>query len=164
MLSRKPSLGFTLLCVSLLMAAAGAVLGLGITYFHEVKSAKREINAQFSGVAGEFAQRMTPAFLAELENEEPKALAEIDTYLNAINFTLGPKPGARVKIFNLRENKKGPKTAFTFETPDFHADDEAALPAMLLDVIATGRPLLNSFSGDLEDIDTTTNVLRASLG
>ncbi|MEM7602938.1 MAG: hypothetical protein AAF357_16195, partial [Verrucomicrobiota bacterium] len=164
MLSRKPSLGFTLLCVSLLMAAAGAILGLGITYLHEVKSVKREINTRFSSTANGFAQRMTPAFLSRLERDDPKALVEVNTYLSTLNFTLTEYPAARVKIFSIDGKEGGPKNAFALESPDFEIDDETELSSMLLDVITTERALVRGFSGELEDIGAATNVLRSSFG
>lgn len=164
MFSRRPSLGFTLLCVSLTMAAVGAILGIGITYLHEVKNEQRNLNADFSSKVAEFAQRMTPALLNRLESGEASALAEVEAYLNAINYTLQLEPAAQVKIFSVDSSGAGPKTAFTYQTPTFESDDDASLPSMLLDVISTGRFLVRGFAGELEDLDEATNVLRASFG
>jgi len=164
MSSRRPSLGFMLLFASLIMAAAGAVLGLGVTYLHEVKTAKRNLNERFYAVVAEFSREMSPNFLGKLEVENPAALAEVDSFLNNINYTLSDRPVARVKIFSIDEAEGGPKTAFVQESTAYEAEDEAMLPSMLLDVITTGRPLFRGFAGELEDLDAATNVLRASFG
>lgn len=164
MSSRRPSLGFTLLCASLFMAGAGAVLGLGITYLHEVRNEKKNLNADFYSKVGEFSRGLTPALLRELGTEKPSALSEVDAFLSAVNYTLSPNPSARIKIFSIEESEKGPTMAFIKTSEIFDSEDETTLSSMLLDAITTGRPILRGFSGDLEDLGETTNVLRASFG
>lgn len=62
--------------------------GLGITYLHEVKNEKSNLNSDFSSKVAEFSQRMTPALLKRLEKEEKNALEEVETYLSTVNYTL----------------------------------------------------------------------------
>lgn len=62
--------------------------GFGITYLHEVKNEKSNLNSDFSSKVAEFSQRMTPALLKRLEKEEKNALEEVETYLSTVNYTL----------------------------------------------------------------------------
>ncbi len=162
MSSRKPSLGFTLVCVSLFMAAAGAILGLGITYIHEVQNEKRNLRSDFSSKAAELAQRLTPSLVKRLENEEPVAIEEMSDFLRSLNYTVSPVANARITIFRKKDQLSRPDQLFTTHSAGFDNDDNTSIAEMLLDVITTGRPIIRGFSDDHEPLQEATGRLNAS--
>ncbi|MDF1826618.1 MAG: ATP-binding protein [Verrucomicrobiales bacterium] len=146
------------------MAAAGAFLGIGITYLHELKNEKKNLNADFYSKAAEFSQRLTQKQLDHLKNNDPQGVGEVQDYLEAVNYTLSVFPAARLRIYSLDANGGGPVVAFNHETKTFIEDDETALPSILLDATTTGRPIMKGLAGDLEDLGAATNSLRSSFG
>lgn len=146
------------------MAAAGAVLGISITYLHELKNEKKNLNSDFTSKAAAFAQRFSPKVFEQLKNDDPEGLRVVRNYLDAINYTLTSEPGAKFQVFAPDDDGSGPTVSFTFKTETFIDDDETALPTLLLDSVTTDRQLVNGFTEDLEDIGAATNVLRSSFG
>jgi len=107
MTSRKPSLGFTLLIVSLLMAAIGAFLGLGITYFHEVQREKQYMVSDFSSKISDFAQRLNADQISRLESDAEDETSDIGALMASINYTMSAQTRTRIKVFIKRgENKR----------------------------------------------------------
>lgn len=161
---RRPSLGFTLLCASLLMAAVGACLGLAITYLHEVKNEKRMISADFSSKAAAFAQRLTPEMTTRLIDEDEAISSEIRDLLSSLNYTLNSEPEARIAIYQKPPESSSPIEIFVSSSPSYTSDKPTAISEMLLDVINTNRPLVGGFFDDSETVGSATNALRASIG
>lgn len=146
------------------MAAVGASLGLAITYLHEAKNEKRNLSSDFSSKAAAFAQRFTPGMMERLIEEEEAASAEIRNLLSSLNYTLSNRPQARIAIYQKPSESASPVEIFVSSSPEFISDEPTAIPEMLLDVISTNRPLIRTFSNEVESIHNATNGLRASLG
>ncbi|NRB75002.1 MAG: response regulator [Verrucomicrobiales bacterium] len=148
MLSRKPSLGFTLVCVSLFMAAVGAILGLGITYFHEVQNEKLNISTDFRSKAANLAQRLHPTYISQLETGAPAAREEITAFLESLNYS-GPSsaPKAKITIYQKADQLSRPEEVYTTQSDSFDSEDVNSIAELLLDVITTGRPLVRGFAG-----------------
>ena len=159
MSSRKPSLGFILVCVSLIMAAVGTILGLGISYLHEVAYEKRNLSSEFSSKVAEFAQRLTPELTTRLEREEETAIEEIDDFLGSLNYTLTSAGQARIKIYRKPDKSSRPLEILNRSTAEFESSDDTALAEILLDVITTGRPLVRGFTVEKESLRSATNNL-----
>ena len=161
---RRPSLGFSLLCASLIMATLGACLGLAITYLHEVKNEKRNLSSDFSSKAAAFAQRLTPDLTQRLMEEDEAASSEIRNLLSSLNYTLTTNPEARIAIYQKPSEAAPPVELFVSSSPSYTNDDPAAISEMLLSVIGSNRPLVRTFSDEAENLSSATNNLRASLG
>jgi len=161
---RRPSLGFSLVLVSLSMAGIGMFIGLGFTYLHEVKTEKRELTSDFSSKAAAFAQRVTPQLVRKLESEDPAAMDEVANFLASLNYTLSPAPESKITIYRKAKPTASPVELFSHASAGFENDDPTTIATMLLDVITTGRPIVRGFSRESESVSVIANDLRASLG
>lgn len=164
MISRKPSLGFTLLVVSLLMAGVGAFLGLGITYYHEVQREKQFLVADFSSKISDFAQRLTAEQIARLEIEAEEGSSNMGAFLSSINYTMSSETRARVTVYLKRGENSRPQEIFRKATPKFVAEDDTKIPELLLESLVSRRPVIQGFSEEFANLSSVTNGLRASVG
>ncbi len=155
----RPSLGFSLLCVSLTMAAAGACLGLAITYLYEFKNEKQNLSSDFSSKAGAFAQRLNPELTRRLIENDNSAIGEVRNFIASLNYTISSHPDAKIAIYQKLEESSSPIEIFATSSDGYTPDEPTAISEMLLDVISTNRPLVRTFSSE-----AVTNSLRASIG
>ena len=165
MFSRKPSLGFTLLIVSLLMAAVGAFLGLGITYYHEVQREKHYIINDFSSKISDFAQRLTAEQIAQLEADADDNSSDIGVFMSSINYTMSSDTKVRITIYLKRGENSRPHEIFRKASPEFDdTEDETKVPELLLESLVTNRPVIAGFSDEFSNVSSLTNELRSSVG
>lgn len=161
---RKPSLGFTLVCVSLFMAAVGAFLGLGITYINEVAIEKKNLTSDFSSKAAALAQRLTPNYVSKLERNDPAAVAEMTNLLTSINYTRSNEASSRITIYRKEDQFSRPDQIFTIQSPSFSEESQTKIAEMLLDVITTERPIIRGFANESEPYHENAKRLRFSTG
>ena len=164
MTSRKPSLGFTLLIVSLLMAAIGAFLGLGITYFHEVQREKQYMVSDFSSKISDFAQRLNADQISRLESDAEDETSDIGALMASINYTMSAQTRTRIKVFIKRGENSRPQEIFEKASPEFEIQDDTKIPELLLESLVSHRAVIQGFSEELADIPTATTDLRPSIG
>lgn len=164
MRKRRPSLGFTLVCISLIMAGVGTCLGLVITYLHEVTNVTRNLNADFSSKTASFAQRLTPDAVASLETGSREVTEQVDGFLDSLNYVLSEHPSAEVRVFRKVSAVSSPELIYDTSSPGFESLDQTVIPQMLLDSITTGHPIVRDIADESEKLVSTTNKLRASFG
>jgi signal transduction histidine kinase/CheY-like chemotaxis protein len=164
MRSRKPTLGFSLVCVSLFMAGAGALLGLGFAYLHEVNQETRVLSADFSSKCASYTQRLTPETLEGLLSESPAATAEVASFLETLNYTLGEHAQSSVSIYRKSGPTGAPHLVYGTTTPDFEPENETEFSMLLLEAIKKNVPSVQGISEQEEGLRSATNLLRASFG
>lgn len=164
MRSRKPTLGFSLVCVSLFMAAAGALLGLCFAYFHEVNQETRNLSTDFSSRCASYSQRLTPETLEGLVSDSPTATSEVSSFLETLNYTLGSHAQSSVSIYRKSGLSDAPHLIFATSTSDFESESETELSMLLLEVIESNIPSVQGISEQDDGGASATNLLRASFG
>jgi len=136
MSSRKPSLGFTLVCVSLIMAAVGAVLGLGITCFHEVQNKRLNTTTDFRSKATNLAQSLNPAYIAQLQAGAPAAEEEIEAFLASLNYSASSAESkAKITIYQKEDQLSRPDEVFAAQSDAFDCEDATSIAKLLLNAI-----------------------------
>lgn len=161
---RKPTLGFTLLCGSLLMAAVGAVFGLVISYLHEVKGETRSITLDFSSKTAAFSQRLSQETLTNLLLGDPMATNEVIGFLDSLNYVFENDAKARLAIFRRPSIDKPLEEIYFTETEGYLSPDDKAISMLLLDAATSHRPIVRGISVDEAGTTSPTNLLRAGFG
>jgi len=161
----KPSLGFMLLIVSLLTAAIGAALGLGISYLQELQLARREILSDFSAKSAAFSQKLSPEAMGQIATGANEPTDEVRNFLHLLNYTYAEAGEARLTIF--RKTGETPPIVrfsdhFLSEFPE--PDDDALLGELISDVVAQNFSIIKGFSEDYKTISGASNGIRAILG
>ncbi len=171
MFSTKPSLGFMLLAVSLLMAVLGAALGLGISYLQEVKLERREILSDFSAKTAAFSQKLTPELLESLARADEEPPYEIRMFLDRLNYTLSETATSRVALFRKTSSEQNSEINKVYEFSSALESDvgegSASDPRMaeiLAQAGAESHPVIEGFSEDFKTISGASNGIRSILG
>jgi|GEM_PF-4869767 hypothetical protein len=73
------------------MAAAGAGLRLGFTYYHEVTAETRPLANDFSIKTTRFVNKLSDSMLEDLHLEEEPGANEAELFLRSLNYTRGKK-------------------------------------------------------------------------
>lgn len=164
MLSWKPSLGVSLVVASLLMAAMGAALGLGVTYLHEAKNKRLILKSDFSSKCAEFAQRLTPKVVEDLASSTPDSPGLARSFAASLNYNLNKTEDAKIDILLHDPESGSPKSVFSFQTDSFEEQPNFEMSALLMEAASTQRPVIWGFSEEIENLSTATNALRAAFG
>ncbi len=161
----KPSLGFMLLIVSLLTAAIGAALGLGISYLQEVQFARREILSDFSTKSAAFSQQLKPEAMARIPLSGDEPIEEIRSFLHRLNYTLSDTGESRLTIFR-KTGGTPPIVRFSdhslSEFPD--PDDDTLLGELITDAVAQESGIVRGFDENYKTFSGASNGIRAILG
>lgn len=163
MFSRKPSLGFSLVCGSLVLAAVSACLGLGVTYYHEITKTSREILEDFAAKTAGFANQINEKEIEQLLLDDPKKLHHYTNLLQTLNYTM--EDSARAEMQILREAESGETDLlYSTSTQGFQSDDIESLAAMVNEAVSTGSPVVNDGQGKTYGSSSTTNLIRSTFG
>lgn len=164
MFSWKPSLGVTLVVASLLMAAIGAGLGLGVTYLHEAKNKRLILKSDFSSKCAEFAQRLTPKTVEKLAQETPASPGLAHHFVGSLDYNLTAMGNAKVTILRHESDSESPREVYSLQSDSFQEDLNFEVSKLLMESITSGRPVVWGFSEEVEDLSTATNSLKAAFG
>lgn len=165
MRSVKPSLGFMLLVASLVTAALGAALGLGISYLQELQLERREILSDFSTKTAAFSQQLTPESIENIALSGAELPAEIKTFLHRLNFTYSDTPESRLTIFRKTSGNPPIITIFDHSISSFpEVGEDALLSELLTTAVAQNHTVIKGFTEDYKTLSGATNGIRAILG
>lgn len=165
MFSVKPSLGFMLLAVSLLTAAIGAALGLGISYLQELQLERRDILSDFTTKTAAFSQKLNPEKVVPASPKGPEMPHEIKTFLYRINYTFTENAESRVILYRKTGSTPPLVPVFDHSLAEFPAPDEDLLMNELLaEAVSTNQTVIAGFEEDYKTFSGASNGIRAILG
>ena len=123
---RRPSLRLFLLLVSLLTAAIGAALGLGVTYVQESENLRYEIERNLVHKVSDFARNIDTEYMLKLKNEDIGAHGQFKKALNTFQLSNGPGRKVRAQILN-PSDQGSVSLAFFVGTPGYKGKEIAFL-------------------------------------
>ncbi|MBP6784186.1 MAG: hypothetical protein KA152_10395, partial [Verrucomicrobiales bacterium] len=165
MRSIKPSLGFMLLVGSLVTAALGAALGLGISYLQELQLERREIMSDFSTKTAAFSQKLTPESIASFAMAGDETPDAIKVFLHRLNFTNSETPESQLTIFRKTEGTP-PVTVISDHSASTFPEvaEDIPLNALVAEAVAQNQTVITGFSKDFKTLSGASNGIRAILG
>jgi len=166
MSSLKPSLGVSLLAISLSLAALGAVVGLGMTYVQEVMSLRESVEKDFLGKVTRIGQSITDRVILISETDPKLAEAELISKLPEFAYSDQILAKARIELVEFPKSGSA-KIRISASSEDFEGNIQqksSARSSLLASVNLSKSPDLLGFLSEHRKISGVHDWLNLFLG